>query len=250
MTFKSVASTFEQSIETMIRNEEMCPNGSRVLVAVSGGPDSVALLAVLHALQGRLGITLMVAHLDHGLRGEESKQDAQFVRQLCDRLRVEVLIKELGLKKAVARQQGLSLQEYAREARYVALYEMAKERNASKIAVGHTADDQAETVLMWMIRGAGTNGLKGMHPVRGPYIIRPLLGMDRAGIMEYLNSRGFEYRIDSTNGQSLYLRNRIRQDVVPVLKRFNPNVIQILGRQAEMLREENRYLDQMAMESF
>jgi len=249
MTSKTMPSTFEQSIETVIRDKRMCPSESRVLVAVSGGPDSVALLAVLHALRKRLGVELMVAHLDHGLRGEESKQDAQFVRQLCDRLGVEVMVQELGLKKTLARQQGLSLQEYAREARYTALYEMAQERNASKIALGHTADDQAETVLMWMIRGSGTNGLKGMYPVRGPYIIRPLLGMDRAEIVEYLNSRGLAYRNDSTNAQPIYLRNQIRRDLVPVLKRFNPKVVRVLGRQVEILREENRYLDQMAMDA-
>lgn len=233
-----------------MRRQRMLTPGETVTVAVSGGPDSVALLSVFAALRPSWNLRLLAVHFDHGLRGAESKKDAEFVQDLCHRLGVDVAIKNLDLQKTLIRQQGLSLQAYAREARYQALCHVADDVAATKIATGHTADDQAETVLMWMIRGSGTGGLGGIHPVRRPHVIRPLLGTSREEILDYLASRELAYRVDSSNLTSLYLRNKIRHELIPILKEFNPNLINVLSRQADIVREDHRYLDQLAANAF
>ena len=121
-----------------------------------------------------------------------------------------------------------------------------REFHATKIALGHTQDDQAETVMMWMLRGAGTTGLAGMAHHRPPLFIRPFLGVSRRRILEYLEQRGISYRMDSSNANPRYLRNRIRQQLIPVLKQFNPNILGVLSRQSDILREETQYLEQVA----
>jgi len=150
----------------------------------------------------------------------------------------------------MARERGESLQQYASKVRYEVLFRIADEKGATKIALGHTADDQAETVLMWMIRGSGTGGLGGMSPIRNSYVIRPLLGFSRAEILGYLRSRELGYRIDSSNFKPLYFRNRLRHELIPVLKRYNPNLIKVLSRQADIVREDHLYLEQLAAKAF
>ena len=243
-------SKFERKVEDTMRRQRMLTSGEMVIVAVSGGPDSVALLSVLAALRPSWDLRLQAVHFDHGLRGAESQEDAKFVQDLCQGLSVECTIKKLDLRKTMIRQQGLSLQEFARQRRYEALFHLADEVTATKIATGHTADDQAETVLMWMIRGSGTGGLGGIHPVRSSSVIRPLLPMSREEILDYLASREMGYRIDSSNLTSVYLRNKIRHDLIPILKDFNPNLINVLSRQAEIVREDHLYLNQVAAKAF
>jgi tRNA(Ile)-lysidine synthase len=152
-------STFERAVERVLQSHGMLIPGDQVMVAVSGGPDSVALLSVLLALRPSWNLGLRTVHFDHGLRGIESQNDAKFVRDFCDRMGVDLTIKNLDLQRSMARERGESLQQYASKVRYEALFRIADEKGATKIALGHTADDQAETVLMWMIRGSGTGGL-------------------------------------------------------------------------------------------
>ena len=238
-----------QAVET-IRLERMLSPGDRVIVAVSGGPDSVALLSILESLRQYWNLSLLVVHFDHGLRGNESREDAKFVKDFCHRLGVEVAIKSLNLHELLGKKRGHSLQELAREARYGALFQMAEERAMTRIAIGHTADDQAETVLMWMIRGSGTGGLGGIKPVRHPYIIRPLLSITREEILDYLSVRELTYRVDTSNLKPLYFRNRIRQELIPILKSYNPKLVNTLARQADIVREDHGYLDQLAVDAF
>lgn len=220
----------------------------RVLVAVSGGPDSVALLSVLSALARSWDLTLQAVHVNHGLRGAESDEDASFVTGLCDRLGVPLVIERVPLRGPAGRRRGRSLQEEAREARYDAMVRVATALRMDKIALGHTADDQAETLVMWMLRGSGTAGLAGIPPARGPLVIRPLLDIGRAEITAYLEAQGLPFRVDSSNAKPLYLRNRIRHELLPALKRFNPGLLGVFKRQAEILREEDLYLEQVAIE--
>lgn len=239
----------ERRVEAWVRAKHMVAVGDRIIIAVSGGPDSVALLSVLNSWKTIWKFELWVAHFNHGLRGGESEEDARFVRRLCGRLGVEFVCQQLDLDERVRRRKRLSLQEYAREVRYQALSEMAEQLSATKIALGHTADDQAETVLMWMIRGSGATGLSGIQPIRRPRCIRPLLQVSRDEIVAYLQAQGLDYRVDSSNLKPVYLRNRIRQDLMPVLKRFNPSMVRVLSRQADILGEENRYLDHLASQA-
>jgi tRNA(Ile)-lysidine synthase len=221
-----------------IRRHAMFAGGDRVLVAVSGGADSVALLHVLRALALPLGVTLHVAHVDHQLRAE-SGRDASFVRDLAARLGlpVEVVTVDVGPRG--------SLEEAARDARYAALERVATEVGAARIAVGHTANDQAETVLMRLLQGAGPRGLAGIPPVRGR-IVRPLLDCRRAAIVAALEAAGETWLDDPSNVDRRFVRNRIRHDVLPVLEAASDDVVDALCRTARLSRETVDALERAA----
>lgn len=216
----------------------------RILVAVSGGPDSVALLALLAELAPAWALELAACHVHHGLRGREADEDADFVAALCESLEIPIRIEQLARAGSPWRRAGQSLQEWARAARYAALRRVADDLNMVKIALGHTADDQAETVLLWMLRGAGLTGLAGIPPAREGCIIRPLLGFRRRDLIQYVKGRGLTYRTDSSNATSVYLRNRIRREVLPVLRAINPAIVETLCRQAELLREDEQWMSE------
>jgi tRNA(Ile)-lysidine synthase len=240
----------EKKVHQAIRARDLLSPGDRIVVAVSGGPDSVALLSCLVALSSRWNWDLNIGHVNHGLRGTESEEDADFVEKLGNHFGVPVSIREARLKKQDAKFAKQSLQAYAREARYQALETILQERNATKMAMGHTADDQAETVLMWMLRGSGTGGLSGIPPKRGERIVRPLLDIPRSDILAYLEQRQLTYRIDSSNSQPVYLRNRLRQELMPHLKEYSPGLVNVLSRQAEIIRDDHAYLEIIAAEAF
>jgi tRNA(Ile)-lysidine synthase len=228
-----------------VRAKRLFEPGARILVAVSGGPDSVALLSLLTALAPSWRLSLWAVHVNHGLRGAESEEDARFVSGLCDRLGVQVIVEHADLSEAASKRKGLSLQELARDRRYACMARVAEELRAGKIALGHTADDQAETLIMWVLRGSGTGGLAGIPVARGPRFVRPLLEITRAEILEYLAVEGIACRSDSSNASALYLRNRVRHGLLPALKRFNPGVVRVLMRQADILREEDGCLEEL-----
>ncbi len=211
--------------------------GDRVIVAVSGGPDSVCLLSVLRELSPEFGLTLFVAHVDHMFRGQESADDARFVADLAERFGIPATIRSLDVPR-YCRERGYSSQEGARALRYGFLHQVAHDNGAARIATGHTADDQAETFLMRLLRGAGVMGLSGIPPRRDA-VVRPLLDVTRDQILDYLRTRELSFRIDSTNSQPLYTRNRVRLEALPVLKRFNPRIVETLAHEAALLRDEN-----------
>ncbi|HBP88060.1 MAG TPA: tRNA lysidine(34) synthetase TilS [Nitrospirales bacterium] len=239
----------EWKVAQAIRTKGLLASGERIVVAVSGGPDSVALFRCLVELRTRWNWDICIGHVNHGFRGAESDEDAKFVETLAARFGVPVRVCHLHLNKCEAKLKKESLQEYARTARYQALEQMALGRNATKLVLGHTADDQAETVLMWMLRGCGTGGLGGIPPKRGAYVVRPLLDIQRSEIVSYLEERQEEFRVDSTNDQPVYLRNRIRQHLVPQLKQYSPGIVSVLTRQAQMLRDDHTYLEALAVEA-
>lgn len=221
----------------------------RLLVAVSGGPDSVALLSVLKELAPAWRLTLYAAHINYGLRGEESEEDARFVARLCDRFGITLHCTRITVARKGSVRDRSSLQERAREARYQILTELGRTLRADRIVLGHQADDQAETVLMWMLRGAGIAGLAGIPPIRESLFIRPLLDISREAILEYLWRRELPFRLDSSNAKPLYLRNRIRHELLPVMKRLNPSIVEGLARQADILREDDAYLHRLAYDA-
>ncbi len=237
---------FEHTLLKHVRQDGLLSPEDRVLVAVSGGPDSVALVQALSAWRESLGLVLAVVHCEHGLRGEESRDDAVFVERLARTLALPFFCKPLHLPHVLRERKGASVQAVARERRYACLWELAGEWGATKVAVGHTQDDQMETVLMWMLRGAGLAGLSGMPVQRHPCLIRPLLHVSRAELLRYLAEKGCGFRVDSSNASPKYMRNRLRHELVPLLKTFNPRVANRLSHQAAILREEHRYLDDVA----
>lgn len=215
----------------------MLKPGERVLVAVSGGPDSVCLLSVLRDLSAELGVSLHIAHLDHLFRGRESADESLFVARLAEKMGIPATIERFDVP-AFCLERGLSSQAGAREARYGFLHRVAGTVGASRIATGHTAADQAETFLMRLLRGAGVAGLSAIPPVR-ENIIRPLIEVTREEVLEYLQSSGLEYVSDPSNTKPVYTRNRIRMEVLPVLKRFNPRIVETLASTAALLRDED-----------
>lgn len=219
----------------------MLKPGDCVLVAVSGGPDSVCLLNALWSLSKEFAFTLHIAHLDHMFRGRESADEALFVAGLAKKLGVPAVVEKIDVP-AFCRERGLSSQEGARTVRYDFLQNVAKTAGATRIATGHTADDQAETFLMRLLRGAGVSGLSAIPPVRDN-IIRPLIDVTRGEVMAYIREHGLEFATDPSNAQSVYMRNRIRRDLLPLLRHFNPRVVETLSTEAELLRDENEAME-------
>ena len=253
--FESTTSRLAHHVTATVREARLFSPGDHLLVCVSGGPDSVCLLAVLKELTSFWGLRLSVAHINHGLRGGESEEDAVFVARLCEEMRLPCFCESVNLKRAQSAPAGTlrssvtsSMQGRAREARYAALRAIASRAGADKIAMGHTAGDQAETLLLWMLRGAGTTGLAGIPQMRDGIWIRPLLGVTRADVLAYLEEQGLGFRMDSSNAKPIYQRNRVRLELLPILLKLNPGIVRVLGRQSRILREEDRCLDQIATE--
>ncbi|MFZ1985177.1 MAG: tRNA lysidine(34) synthetase TilS [Desulfatitalea sp.] len=224
--------------EQTIQRHQMLTPGDKVLVGVSGGPDSMALVHVLHALASRLDIRLGMAHLDHGLRPATAEQEAALVLALARRLGLDC---QTGKIEALARRG--SLEEQLRLHRYAFFQETAAMHGCNKIALGHHADDNAEAVLMHLLRGSGIRGLAGIPPVRGQGIIRPLIAARRADILAYLERHDIAAAQDATNADLRFERNQIRHQLLPLLEqRFNPNLVQALNRTAMLCWEEEHWL--------
>ncbi len=225
----------------------MLNDGDRVLVAVSGGPDSVALLHFLLSMREKCNLSLSVAHLNHMLRGKSADEDARYVEQLSKKLGLPFFSARKNVRYFI-RKTRLSPEEAARKLRYEFLEKVARSQDADKVALGQTADDQAETVLLALIRGAGLAGLAGIPPVRplgnsGIAVVRPLIETFRSEIERYLKAKGITPRLDASNLETVYLRNRIRLELLPLIgANYNPGIKSALLRLSAILREDNQYL--------
>jgi tRNA(Ile)-lysidine synthase len=240
----------EIQVHKTIKKYGMLSHGDLVLAAVSGGADSTALLLCLHRLADELNISIAVAHLNHSIRGAEGDADQEFVRQLSLKLELPFFFEVIEIKKQAAEIKE-NLEQFARRTRYNFLRKTASMLNAQKIAVGHSLNDQAETVLFRLLRGSGIQGLSAIHPIVGGLVIRPLLNCTRAGIIEYLNQKGAPYREDSTNKDPGFTRNRIRQELLPFLENnYNPRLIHTLSRTAELTRGAWSFIESEAKSAF
>lgn len=268
--------------ETLVRTGLLAP-GDAVLAGVSGGPDSVALLHLLTEVAPALSLSLEVAHVEHGIRGLQSCEDAEFVRRMAEGLSLPFHLAHLDLPTAGYREAGIqdaadtaagdlevrvgdrrragNLEARARAERYRFFARVAAERCLAKVAVGHNRGDQVETMLMWLLRGCGPEGLAGMPAARpldrdaagteGPLLIRPLLDVSRDEILEYLASRGLEYREDPTNRDTRYLRNWVRRTLLPELREKTDGGLEHrLARLSDMLRSDNVLLERRAAEVY
>ncbi|MBO6014303.1 MAG: tRNA lysidine(34) synthetase TilS [Oscillospiraceae bacterium] len=233
-----------KTITDLIARYDMFPKRSRVLCAVSGGADSMALLHWMKQNEEKLQLTVLAAHFEHGIRGEESMRDQCFVERFC-RDRHIPLITGCGKVPAYASENGLGLEEAARNLRYAFLERTAAEERCDRIATAHNADDNTETVLLNLIRGAGAAGLCGIPPVRG-IIVRPLLSTTREEIECYLEENGVPHVEDSSNESDACSRNLLRHHVMPVLKEINPAVERAVLRSGELLRDDAEYLEDLA----
>ena len=214
-----------------------------VVVGVSGGPDSVALLHVLHALAARFSLRLGIAHLNHCLRQNDSDKEAAFVETLSNRLDLPCHIHKEDVHEYQIKNK-LSLEEAARRVRYTFLYRVAETHRYNKIALGHHSDDNAELVLMNLFRGSGPLGLTGIPPVRDGKIIRPLIKLSRSEITDYLNQNRLKYVSDPSNRDTRYLRNRVRHKLIPLLKTaYNPKISETLNRLSSIIHSEEAWIE-------
>ncbi|MBI5638011.1 MAG: tRNA lysidine(34) synthetase TilS [Nitrospinae bacterium] len=229
--------------------KQLIKPGETVCAAVSGGPDSTALLLLLHELRTRLGISIAALHINHGLRGAESDEDARFCRELCARLGVPYYEQRIHLERYMDAAGG-SVQSAARDLRYLIFRRTVERGRANVIATAHTADDVAETFLLNLLRGAGPRGLSGLPKTRGAHVVRPLTGVHKADLLAWLDGIGQPYRTDSSNFANKYARNRVRNQLIPYLERdYNPAVRAALLKTATIFHDAQEFLAATAKET-
>ena len=236
-----------EKVRNTIKRYDLIRKGDKVVLGVSGGPDSVALLYLLNTLKKELKISLHIAHLDHMLR-KDSYKDREFVEGLSRKLKIPITIAKINVKELA--RYG-SLEEIARKARLGFLFKVAKDTKAKKIALGHSLDDQAETVLMRIVRGAGLCGLSGILPKRniaGYLIIRPLIEVRRRQIEAFLKKKRIKPRLDSSNLENVYFRNKVRNNLLPLLEtEYNKNIKEVLANMAGSTAYDYDYLQRQAL---
>jgi len=239
---------FISTIKGTIAKYGMISQDNSVLVSVSGGPDSVCLLHVLNDLKNEYSLTLNVAHLNHGLRGKESDRDETFVLNMAENLNITCVTERADLY-SYKKERRLSTQAAGRELRYSFLKRTAKKFKIDKIALGHTAEDQAETIIMRILRGSGVHGLGGISPVREGSIIRPLIECEKREVMEYLNENKIPFTTDRSNLDQKYTRNKIRHSLLPILRsEYNANLNDSLCNLSETARNDDQLLDILTLE--
>ena len=237
----------ERKVYQYVLSHKMFAQGDHVLVALSGGGDSVCLLHLLLSFGKELGIRISAAHIHHGLR-EGADRDEDFARELCEREGVDFYSRRVNVRE-MAQKEGTGIEETARALRYEKLWEIADEAGAGKLAVAHHMDDQAETVLFSLCRGSGIRGMAGMHPVAGK-LVRPLLCLEKAEIEAYLSTRQLEYMTDETNEDMAYTRNRIRRQILPALcEGVNAGAVSHLAGFSETMAQLGEYLSDQIEEA-
>ena len=235
-----------KKVLTYIEENNLIKSGDRILVALSGGPDSVCLLYILIKLREILGIEIGAAHLNHMLRGEDALGDEEYVNKLCKDLNIPCYIKQVDINK-YARENKLSSEMAGRSVRYDFFDEIISKYGFNKIATAHNANDQAETILFRLMRGTGLEGLGGIKVSRDNKIIRPILCLSRNEVEDYIEKEGLNPRIDKTNFEKVYNRNKIRLDILPYIKKhFNADIVQTLNRMSTLLQKDNDYLERSA----
>lgn len=233
-----------------IKDNNMFQRGDKVIVAVSGGPDSIALLNILHELKKDLQIEICAAHVNHCLRGEEADADEEYVRRFCENLNINFKSKRVDINE-LAKARNISSETAGREVRYEFFRKLREDIKAQKVAIAHNANDQAETVLMRIMRGTGLEGLIGIRPVRDEIFVRPIINNTREEVEEYCRKNKLNPRIDKTNFQSIYSRNKIRLELIPYIQQnFNKDIISVLNRLADTIKTDNDYLEIISKEKY
>ena len=242
----------EKVLET-IKKYNLIKDGDRLVLGVSGGPDSIAMLNILNDIRNdkkqHMNFDIIVAHVNHMIR-EEAIDDQKFVENFCKKIGVTFYAKSIDVQK-IANNKKIGTEEAGRNARYEFFDKLLEKENANKIAIAHNKNDKIETIIMNMLRGSGIAGLKGIEPIKNNKYIRPLIECERFEIEEYCAKNGIEPRIDRTNFENLYTRNKVRNIVIPFIKEeFNPNIIQTMDRLSDLVKEEDEYLEKVVEEKY
>ena len=241
--------TVEEQVYNCIKKYKLINEGDRILIGVSGGPDSICLLHVMNLLKQKLNFEIYVAHINHMLR-EEADSETQYVQTFCNNLGIECFIKKANVEE-YSKQHKIGTEEAGRIIRYNFFDEVSKKVSANKIATAHNSNDKAETVLLNILRGSGISGLKGIEAIRDNKYIRPLIQTTRNDIEEYCTKNKLEPKIDKSNLESIYKRNKVRNDLIPYIqKEYNPNFLKTINRLSEVATEENEYLEKITKKTF
>ena len=239
----------KQKILQTIKKYNLIENGDGIVIGVSGGPDSICLLHVLNELKNELNFKIYVAHINHMIR-EEADEETEYVKDFCEKLEIECYIKRIDVVK-IANNLKRGTEETGRQIRYEFFNEILEKTNSNKIATAHNNNDKVETILMNILRGSGTSGLKGIEAIRDNKYIRPLIETSREEIEQYCESNKLNPRIDKSNNENIYTRNKVRNVVIPYIKKeFNSNILKTINRLSEVATEENEYLNKVTGEMF
>lgn len=240
----------EEKILEIIKRYNLIENGDKIVVGVSGGPDSITLLNVLKNIKEKeiIKFNLVVCHINHMIR-EEAASDEKYVEEYCKKNNIEFFAKRIKVEE-MAEKEKIGTEEAGRKARYEFFNEILNKTNANKIATAHTANDNAETVLMNIIRGSGTLGLKGIE-AKNEKLIRPLIECKRSEIEKYCKDENLNPRIDKTNFENIYTRNKVRNMLIPYIENnFNPNIIEAINRLSDLSKQENNFLEKLTKEAY
>lgn len=238
----------EEVLKT-IETYNLIEKNDKIVIGVSGGPDSICLLHVLYGLKEKLGIEIVVAHVNHMLR-DVADLETEYVQSFCKKLGIECYVKKADILE-ISKTQKKGTEEVGRQVRYDFFDEVAKKTNSNKIATAHNSNDRAETVILNILRGSGLSGLKGIEPIRDNKYIRPLINTNRQDIEIYCNDNKLEPKYDKTNNENIYTRNKVRNTVIPYIKKeFNPNIIKTINRLSSLATEENEYLQAITKQEF
>lgn len=240
--------SLEEKFLNTIKKCNLIEKGDKIVVGVSGGPDSITLLTCLNKYKEKLGCEIICAHVNHLIR-EDSTEDEQYVENYCSEKKIPFYAKRFEVLK-IAKENKKGTEEMAREIRYEFFKEVLKKENANKIAIAHNKNDNAETMLLSLIRGSGMAGLEGLQPLEYDIYIRPLIDISRCEIEEYCRKNNLKPRIDSTNKENIYTRNVIRNEVLPIIKDINPNIIETLSRTSKIIKLENEFIKEYTKERF
>lgn len=238
----------EQVIDT-IKKYNLIKENDSIVIGVSGGPDSICLLHILNEIKNELNFKIYVAHINHMIR-EEADSETEYVKEFCKNLGIECYIKRIDVVE-IANNLKRGTEETGRQIRYEFFKEILEKTNSNKIATAHNNNDKVETILMNILRGSGTSGLKGIEAIRDNMYIRPLINTSREEIEEYCETNKLGPKIDESNNENIYTRNKIRNIVIPYIKQeFNPNIIKTINRLSEVANEENEYLNKVTENEF
>ena len=241
----------KQKVIETIRKYKLIEDGDKIVLGVSGGPDSISMLNILREIKDEqiIKFEIYVAHINHMIR-EEAIDDEKYVEDYCNRNNIKCYIKRIDIIK-ISNDKKIGTEEAGRNARYVFFEEILKETNSNKIAIAHNKNDKIETIIMHLLRGSGLSGLKGIEPIRDNKFIRPLIECERSEIEQYCEENKLNPRIDKTNFENEYTRNKIRNIVIPYIKQeFNPNILQTLSRLSDVATEEVEYVDKQTQKIY
>lgn len=228
-----------------IQKYNLIQAGDKIVLGVSGGPDSISMLNILNEIKDELNFEIYVAHINHMIR-EEAEDDEKYVQKYCEKNNIQFLVKKVDVRQ-IANAEKKGTEETGRKIRYGFFEEVMQKVGANKIAIAHNKNDKIETIIMNLLRGSGISGLKGIEPIRDNKYIRPLIECERQEIEQYCEDNRLNPRIDKTNFENDYTRNKIRNIVIPYIKKeFNPNIIETIDRLSQVATEESDYVDKQA----